>query len=85
MITNIGVIDGVFRLTTSVLLLLWSYGEIGPNLSETMGWALWIPGTALALTGFFRHSPLYALLKTDSCAPYPGQEGKRTPSQSPDA
>jgi hypothetical protein len=72
MITNMGVIDRVLRLTVGAMLLAWSYGKGGPALHEGVSWLVWVMGAALALTGMFRYCPLYAFLGTDSCAPYPG-------------
>ncbi len=71
MMTNMGVLDGVFRFTVGVALLAWSYGRIGPVMSDMGSWLLWIAGAVLALTGLFRHCPLYAYFKIDSCAIYP--------------
>ena len=71
MITNIGVLDRAFRLVFGGFLLAWSYGLLGAELSAISGWLVWLIGTAFTLTGIFRHCPLYAYFKTDSCAPYP--------------
>ncbi len=73
--TNMGVLDGVFRFTVGVALLAWSYGRIGPVTRRT--WAAGCSGLAgavFALTGLFRHCPLYAYFKIDSCAIYPGDD-----------
>lgn len=75
MITNMGVIDGVFRFVLGVALLAWSYHRIGPALPEALAWAVWIVGAFLGFTGLFRFCPVYALLGTDSCAIYPGRDG----------
>ncbi|WP_088343095.1 MULTISPECIES: DUF2892 domain-containing protein [Rhodomicrobium] len=74
MMTNIGVLDGMFRLLLGLALLGWSDGKFGPHPPEFWAWLAWIPGLALSLTGLFRFSPLYWLLGTDSCAPYPGRD-----------
>ena len=76
MITNMGVIDGVFRFALGVGLLAWSYDRIGPDLPEGLAWAVWIVGAVLAATGLFRYCPVYAVLGTDSCAIYPGHDGQ---------
>lgn len=75
MMTNVGVLDGAFRLALGVLLLAWSDGRFGADPSEVLAWAAWLAGAALAFTGLFRFSPLYAALGTHSCAPYPGPDG----------
>jgi Protein of unknown function (DUF2892) len=71
MITNMGVIDGVFRFVLGAALLAWSDHRIGPDLPESLAWAVWVVGAVLAATGLFRFCPVYALLGTDSCAIYP--------------
>ena len=76
MITNMGVIDGVFRFVLGTGLLAWSYHRIGPGLPEGVAWAVWIVGAVLAATGLFRYCPVYAVLGTDSCAIYPGHDGQ---------
>ena len=79
MITNMGVIDGVFRFVLGVGLLAWSYDRIGPGLPESLAWAVWIVGAFLGATGLFRFCPAYALIGIDSCAIYPGQD-RRSPT-----
>ncbi len=74
MMTNVGVLDAVVRLTLGVALLAWSYGRIGPGLPETPAWIAWIAGAVFAATGIFRYCPLYAWAGTNSCAPYPGDD-----------
>lgn len=73
-IINVGVLDGAFRLILGIGLLALSYGRIGPGLSEATAWIAWIAGVAFGLTGLFRYCPIYALIGTDSCAPYPGDD-----------
>lgn len=74
MITNMGVIDGVFRFGLGVGLLALSYGRFGLHLPHDLAWAVWIIGASLGWTGLFRSCPVYALLGIDSCAIYPGPE-----------
>lgn len=74
MITNMGVIDGVFRFALGVGLLAWSYGRIGLHLPHDLAWAVWIAGAFLGLTGLFRSCPVFALFGADSCAIYPGHD-----------
>lgn len=75
MMTNVGVLDGALRLALGLLLVAWSEGEFGARPPEFWDWAAWAAGAALALTGLFRFSPLYAWRGIDSCAPYPGRDG----------
>ena len=74
MITNMGVIDGVFRFVLGTALLAWSYHRIGPELPEALAWAVWIVGVFFGATGLFRFCPVLALFDTNSCAIYPGHE-----------
>jgi hypothetical protein len=80
MITNMGVIDGVFRFALGMALLAWSYHRVGPELPEALAWAVWIVGAFLGLTGLFRFCPVYALFDTDSCAIYPGRDKQASSS-----
>ena len=84
MITNVGVIDGVFRFVLGVALLAWSYHRIGPGLPDALAWAVWSVGAVLAFTGLFRFCPVYALLGTDSCAIYPGHDRPAAPASALD-
>jgi hypothetical protein len=84
MITNMGVIDGVFRFVLGVGLLAWSYDRIGPVLPEGLAWVVWIVGAFLGLTGLFRFCPVFALLGTDSCAIYPGHDRQTPPASALD-
>ncbi|MGB0086972.1 MAG: DUF2892 domain-containing protein [Rhodomicrobiaceae bacterium] len=72
--TNVGVLDGAFRLCVGIALLALSYGKIGPHLSHNAAWIVWTVGAVFAFTGLFRYCPIYALMGTDSCAPYPGDD-----------
>jgi hypothetical protein len=79
LITNVGVIDGVFRCIVGACLLALSYGHFGVHLPHAMAWATWAVGAGVGLTGIFRFCPIYALLGTDSCAIYPAPD-KQPPS-----
>ena len=74
MVTNMGVIDGVFRFVLGTALLAWSYHRIGPELPEGLAWLVWIVGAFFGATAILRFCPVLALLGTDSCAIYPGHE-----------
>jgi Protein of unknown function (DUF2892) len=74
MMTNVGVIDGVFRFVLGTGLLALSYGRFGLHLPHDIAWAAWIIGAFLGATGLFRFCPVFALLGTDSCAIYPGHD-----------
>lgn len=71
MITNVGVIDGVFRFALGVGLLALSDGRLWLHLPHGLAWAVWVAGAVLSFTGLFRYCPVYALVGTDSCAIYP--------------
>ncbi len=61
MITNMGVIDGVFRFVLGMGLLAWSYHRVGPELPEALAWAVWIVG---AFLGLDRALPLLSGLRS---------------------
>lgn len=74
MMTNVGVLDGVFRFALALALLAWSDGVFGSPPDAIWIWPFWIAAMTIGLTGLFRYSPLYALLGTNSCAIYPGPD-----------
>jgi hypothetical protein len=76
MITNVGVIDGVFRFILGVGLLALSYGRFQLHLPHDLAWGAWILGAFLTGTGLFRFCPVFALLGTDSCAIYPRPDNR---------
>jgi hypothetical protein len=80
-LTNVGVIDGVFRFTLGVGLLALSYGRFGVHLPAELAWIAWTIGAYLGATGLFRYCPVYALLGTNSCVIYPMQ-GRQPPATS---
>jgi hypothetical protein len=71
MMTNVGVIDGVFRFVLGVGLLALSDGRLWLHPPHELAWAAWIAGAFFSFTGLFRYCPAYALAGTDSCAIYP--------------
>jgi hypothetical protein len=77
LITNVGVIDGVFRFILGVGLLALSYGRFRLHLPYDLAWTVWIVGAYLGLTGLFRSCLVFALLGTDSCAIYPAHDRQR--------
>jgi hypothetical protein len=68
MMTNVGVIDGVFRFLLGLALLAWSDGRFGPELPDIAAWIVWVVGGVIFFTGIFRFCPAYAYFGTDSCA-----------------
>ena len=57
LITNVGVIDGVFRFVLGVGLLGLSYGWFRLHSTDDLNWAVWIIGALLGFTGLFRYCP----------------------------
>jgi hypothetical protein len=68
MMTNVGVIDGVFRFLLGLALLAWSDGRFGHELLEVLAWIIWVIGAYIFFTGVFRFCPAYAYFSTNSCA-----------------
>jgi len=88
MMTNVGVLDAAARFALGVALLAWSYGEFGrPPAPDAVNSLVWALGLVFAITGFFRYCPIYAVLRTDSCAPFrPGNDASNGRGQhAPDA
>jgi hypothetical protein len=74
MMTNVGIVDAALRIGLAALLFALSYGYIASDLHPSALWWMWIGGLALGFSGLLRYCPLYALIGTDSCAPYPPRD-----------
>jgi hypothetical protein len=68
MMTNVGVIERVLRLALGLALLGWTHGKFGPPPAGDVAWLAFAGGAFLTFTGLYRHCPLYALMKIDTCA-----------------